>query len=38
MCDDLGKVMDFLDSIQKYLPDHYRNIRFECGRLQTARS
>lgn len=37
MCDDLGKIMDFLDSIQKYLPDHYRNVRFECGRAQTAR-
>jgi hypothetical protein len=37
MCDDLGKVMDFLDGVGKYLPDHYRSVRFECGQLQRSR-
>jgi hypothetical protein len=37
MCDDLGKVLDFLDSIHRYPPDHYRIVRTECGKLQHAR-
>jgi TIR domain-containing protein len=38
MCDDLGKVIQFLDSVGKYLPDHYRSVRFECEQLQRSRS
>ena len=36
MCDDLGNVIDFLATVDKYLPDQYRNVRFECGELQRS--
>jgi hypothetical protein len=34
MCDDLGSIIKFLDTVGKPLPDHYRNVRFECGKPQ----
>lgn len=33
MCSDLGRILDFLGSIGKYLHDHYGRYRFICDRL-----
>jgi len=38
MCQDLGKIFGYLDSIHKYLEDHYENVRFLCGDLQPPQS
>ena len=34
MCEDLGKVIDYLDQVGKHLPDHYRTVRYECEQLR----
>jgi hypothetical protein len=34
MCEDLGKVIDYLDRVGKHLPDHYRTVRYECEQLR----
>jgi hypothetical protein len=34
MCDDLGKILGYLDSIGKNLEDHYGHIRYLCTQIQ----
>ena len=33
MCEDLGKLLSFLEGMGKYLEDHYLNVRFICSEL-----
>jgi hypothetical protein len=36
MCCDLNKIFRFLDSIGKYLEDHYAHVQFVCSELDKA--
>jgi hypothetical protein len=36
MCDDLGKIIRFTDSIGKHLPDHYAVVHAECGQSRSG--
>jgi hypothetical protein len=33
MCEDLGKLLSFLEKMGKYLEDHYLTVRFICNEL-----
>ena len=35
MCSDLDRILRYLDSIDKYLEDHYNTVRFVCGELES---
>jgi hypothetical protein len=34
MCSDLERILRYLDSIGKYLEDHYGHVRFVCSELE----
>jgi hypothetical protein len=36
MCKDLNTLFKYLDSINKYLEDHYRAFRFVCEQIETS--
>lgn len=35
MCADLDRILRYLDSMGKYLEDHYGQVRFVCSELET---
>jgi hypothetical protein len=37
MCEDLGRIIDFMSSIGKYLPDHYMDARSVCSQRNQVR-